>query len=195
MNAFDPIKDPEGYITEQQLKQIVPSIKAVNLRYAGLISKAVDGWTKQAVSAFVAQLAHESGSFNYVREIASGAAYEGRKDLGNTQPGDGIKFRGRGLIQITGRNNYKSCSIALFGDSRLLYNPELLELPVNALASAVWFWNSRNLSEIMNQPPGWVKEFKGKTYDRFEWVTLRINGGQNGIAERKSFFERALNTL
>lgn len=194
MNAFDPIK-PEGFISEQQLKQIVPAIKAVNLQYAHLISKVVEGWTKQAACAFIAQLAHESASFNYVREIASGESYEGRIDLGNIHPGDGKKFKGRGLIQVTGRNNYRSCSIALFGDTRLIDNPELLEIPVNALASAVWFWNSRNLSEIMNQPNDWTKVFRGKTYNRFEWVTLRINGGQNGIMERKSFFERALNLL
>lgn len=182
-------------MTTDQLKEIVPSIKEKNLIYADYISTLTEGWTKKAKAGFVAQLAHESGAFNYVREIASGAAYEGRADLGNTEPGDGKKFRGRGLIQITGRNNYKNCSIFLFGDNRLLDNPEILEQPEFAIKSAVWFWDYKALSNIMNKPDGWVHVFKGKNYDAFEWVTLRINGGQNGIEERKKYYQRALSVL
>ena len=83
---------------------------------------------------FLAQVAHESGGFNYVRELASGEAYEGRASLGNTEPGDGVRFKGRGLIQITGRENYHACGIALGLD--LTENPELLEEPLNAARSA-----------------------------------------------------------
>ena len=94
-------------MTREQLKQICPAIKDKNLQYADYISIATAKWSRDAKAAFVAQLAHESGAFNYVREIASGRAYEGRKDLGNVMVGDGMKFKGRGLIQITGRANYR----------------------------------------------------------------------------------------
>lgn len=124
---------------------------------------------------FLAQVAHESGGFIYVREIASGAAYEGRADLGNTHPGDGRLFRGRGLIQITGRANYAVCSRALFGDDRLLDAPELLEQHDLAVRSAGWFWDSRNLSTVTD----------------FEKLTRKINGGTNGLADRYAYYGRA----
>ena len=184
-------------ITPSNLKKIIPAAKQANLdKYADSLNRELEGWTKQSAAAFIAQIAHESGSLKYVREIESGAAYEGRKDLGNIEPGDGVKFKGRGLIQITGRNNYKACSISIFGaEGMLLHAPELLEQPKYAVKSAIWFWNTRNLSDIMNKPDDWVRVFRNKTYNRFEWVTLKINGGQNGIKERKEFFERALSVL
>jgi putative chitinase len=130
------------------------------------------------IAAFIAQLAHESGEFRYTQEIASGAAYEGRKDLGNTQPGDGKRFKGRGLIQITGRANYADCSEALYEDSRLLATPELLELPDGAADSAGWFWTAHGLNELAD-------------VGKFESITRVINGGVNGYAERLEYWERA----
>ncbi len=130
--------------------------------------------------AFLAQIAHESGSLRYVRELASGSAYEGRKDLGNTEPGDGVRYKGRGLIQVTGRANYKSCGDALGLD--LIDQPELLEQPVNACRSAGWFWKSRGLNELAD---------KGD----FKLITRRINGGYNGFADRQAFYNRAQQVL
>ena len=130
--------------------------------------------------AFLAQIAHESGELRYVREIASGEQYEGRADLGNTEPGDGTKFRGRGLIQITGRSNYDACGDALGLD--LLRQPELLEEPVNACRSACWFWKKRGLNELADS-------------GGFELITRRINGGLNGYADRIAYFRRAQQTL
>ena len=75
-------------------------------------------------AAFIAQLAHESGSFFYTEELASGAAYEGRKNLGNTVKGDGVTYKGRGFIQITGRANYTSLSKEFGVD--FVKNPKLL---------------------------------------------------------------------
>src|SRR5262245_64248177 len=89
-------------------------------------------------AAFLAQIAHESAQLLYVEEIANGMQYEGRKDLGNTQTGDGPFFKGRGLIQITGRDNYRACGKALGLD--LIAEPKLLCIPVNAVRSACWFW-------------------------------------------------------
>lgn len=102
------------------------------------------------MAAFIAQVGHESGQLKYVKEIwgptAAQARYEGRKDLGNTVAGDGSKYRGRGLIQITGRANYMACGEGLGLD--LLALPELLEIPQHACMSAAWFWATRGLNTL-----------------------------------------------
>ena len=131
-------------------------------------------------AAFIAQIAHESGELRYVKEIASGAAYEGRKDLGNTQPGDGMRYKGRGLIQITGRNNYAECGKAMGVD--LITNPELLETNDLACRSAAWFWASRGLNDLSDRGD-------------FERITKRINGGLNGYQERLVYHARAKTAL
>lgn len=131
-------------------------------------------------AAFLAQIAHESGSLKYVKELASGEAYEGRSDLGNNVIGDGVKFKGRGLIQITGRTNYAACGSAL--GLPLIERPELLEEPVNACRSAAWFWNSRNLNELAD---------KGD----LKLITRKINGGYNGYQDRLGYYERAQRVL
>lgn len=135
-------------------------------------------------AAFLAQVAHESGQLRYVRELADGEAYDtGRlaERLGNTpeDDGDGPKYRGRGLIQVTGLANMRECSIALFGDeSRLVDHPEILELPEYAARSAGWFWKSRGLNELADE-------------GRFTVITRRINGGVNGMHDRLVAWDRA----
>lgn len=136
--------------------------------------------TPMREACFVAQIAHESGEFRYVRELASGDAYEGRQDLGNTEPGDGRKFRGRGLIQITGRYNYRDCGDALGVD--LLTDPELLEGTVLACRSAAWFWSDRGLNALADK-----KDFRA--------ITRKINGGLNGYSDRLMYWERAKQTI
>jgi len=173
-------------ITLEELKEICPQTKLASLEKfvdalnAAMLEFNIDNPVREA--AFLAQVAHESGGFNYVREIASGDAYEGRVDLGNIYPGDGRKFRGHGLIQITGRSNHHECSMALFGDLRLLDNPALLEHPTDAARSAAWFWEDRGLNEIAD---------KGD----FKLITKRINGGYNGFSERVAYYERAKEAL
>lgn len=137
--------------------------------------------TKSRQAAFLAQVGHESGQLLYVLELASGEDYEGRKDLGNTERGDGPRFKGRGLIQVTGRANYLKCSMALFGDDRLIQFPELLEDPVNACRSAGWFWKSHGLNELAD---GGMAEFG--------FITRKINGGTNGMANRLALYRKAL---
>lgn len=106
--------------------------------------------TPERLAMFIATCGHESGGFKHVREIwgptEAQKRYEGRADLGNTQPGDGSRFRGRGLIQTTGRSNYQKVSKALEVD--FLANPEKLEEPENAARSAGYFWKSNGLNEI-----------------------------------------------
>lgn len=139
--------------------------------------------TPRRQAAFLAQLAHESGCLRYVRELASGAAYEYRKDLGNTMAGDGKRYKGRGLIQITGRNNYRLCSLALYGQAEtLLAKPELLESVTPACRSAAWFWQSNKLNALADE-------------NDFTRITLRINGGQNGAADRMIHYQRAREVL
>jgi putative chitinase len=170
--------------TLETLRQIMPYAGAKAAVFLSPLNAAMDEFgisvnpARQA--AFLAQIAHESGSLRYVREIASGAAYEGRADLGNTEPGDGVRFKGRGLIQITGRANYQACGDALGLD--LIAAPVLLEQPDNACRSAGWFWQSRGLNELADA-------------GQFERITKRINGGLNGQADRLAYFNRALEVL
>ena len=97
---------------------------------------------------FCAQVAHESCGLLYTKELASGKAYEGRTDLGNTQKGDGVRFKGRGYIQITGRANYTALAKDLKIDC--VNHPELLEQPQYALLSALWFWKKRGLNNCID---------------------------------------------
>ena len=141
---------------------------------------------------FLAQVGHESGSLFFTEELASGAAYEGRKNLGNTQPGDGIRFKGRGLIQITGRANYKAVGDALAVD--LIKNPTLLggknvnmcspDQLINAAMSAGWFWNSRKLNDLADKINISKPVDTGANLDNFVLITKKINGGTNGLHDR-----------
>lgn len=138
--------------------------------------------TPEREAAFLANVAHESGSLKYVEELASGQDYEGRAVLGNTEPGDGVRFKGRGLMQITGRANYLRCSQALFGDDRLIDNPELLEEPTNAARSAAWFWRAAGCNTLADQ-------------GQFGAIVRRINGGLNGLPERLALWKTAQDVL
>lgn len=173
-------------ITPDILRRIMPLAGRRADTYAAHLAAAMAEYeiaTPARAAAFIAQVAHESGQLLYVRELASGRAYEWRADLGNTQAGDGPRFRGRGLIQITGRSNYKRAGAALYGDStRLLERPELLEEPEAACRSAAWFWWSARLNPLADA-------------GRFEAITRRINGGLNGQAERLAFWARAKEVL
>lgn len=165
-------------ITEQQLRQMFPNAGSRLDAHIPYIISAMDEGdieTPQRVAAFLAQLAHESGEYRYMEELASGEAYEGRADLGNWLPGDGVRFKGRGPIQITGRNNYAACGAAL--GLGLLAQPQLLTLPEHATRSAVWFWNRHNLSKLAD-------------VDWFKTITRRINGGLNGLSDRRFYWDR-----
>ncbi|WP_310169416.1 glycoside hydrolase family 19 protein [Pseudomonas extremaustralis] len=138
------------------------------------------------IAAFLAQIGHESGELRYVRELGSDQ-YLSKYDtgglavrLGNSleADGDGQLYRGRGLIHITGRRNYLACSQALFGDDRLLRQPQLLEQPQWAAESAAWFWQSNGLNELADK-------------DQFTTITRRINGGLNGLENRLQLWARA----
>ena len=132
--------------------------------------------TQRRALMFIAQTAHESGGYRWREELASGTAYEGRRDLGNMHPGDGRRFKGRTYIQITGRTNYTAVGKALGVD--FLEHPEFLSKPVYAAMGAAWWWRSHGCNTIAD------------TGD-FVAVTRRINGGTNGLADRQAYYKRA----
>lgn len=173
-----------GDVSASQLREMVPGLSAERAdRIAPYLNDAMRGAginTTRQKAAFIAQLAHESGGFRHFEELASGRAYEGRRDLGNTQPGDGERFKGRGPIQLTGRSNYREAGRALGID--LENNPHLASSLDVGFKTAAWFWNSRGLNERAD-----AGDFQG--------VTRRINGGYNGYSDRVSYYERALNVL
>lgn len=119
---------------------------------------------------FMAQLVHESGSFRYMEEIASGVAYEGRADLGNTVAGDGKRFKGRGPIQITGRANYRTFGRRIGID--IESHPEIAAVPSIGLHLALEYWADRKLNSFADA-------------DDVDTITRKINGGTNGLADRK----------
>lgn len=133
--------------------------------------------TQPRMAAFLAQVGHESGGLHWLTELwgptSSQVRYEGRTDLGNTQEGDGFKYRGRGLIQLTGRANYQKASDALATD--FIGDPDQLAQPEYAVRSAMWFWQSHGLNELADAGD-------------FERITKVINGGLNGEAERLALY-------
>lgn len=135
-------------------------------------------------AAFLAQIGHESGGLQWARELwgptPAQAKYEGRADLGNTQLGDGFRFRGRGLIQITGRAGYTEASGALGYD--FLTDPDALAEPDMAAESAAWWWESHGLNELADA-------------GNFVGITRRINGGLNGEQDRLERWQRAKREL
>lgn len=124
---------------------------------------------------FLAQLIHESGTFRYMEELASGQAYEGRADLGNTQPGDGVRYKGRGPIQITGRANYRRYGAKLGIDFER--HPELAAVSSIGLHVALEFWKVNGLNTLADT-------------DNIVAITKLINGGSNGLDDRKAILAR-----
>lgn len=200
-------------LQRDQISKIMACSQALADKYCSPLNACFSKYginTRLRISSFLAQVGHESGRLSQVVENLNYSAdalrrtwpsrfmpdlaiqvarqpdrianivYSGR--MGNVEPGDGWKYRGRGLIQITGRDNYAACSKALFGDDRLLRNPELLEQPEWACMSAAWFWDSRGLNSLAD---------KGD----IAGITKKINGGTNGLEDRKALYDKALKVL
>jgi putative chitinase len=155
-----------------RVEELLPHLLQTMMQY--------DITTSLRQSHFLAQLIHESGSFNYVEEIDSGEYLEGRTDLGNIEPGDGPRYKGRGLIQITGRDNYAACGHDLGVD--LISEPTRLTENELACLSAGWFWTKNGLNALADE-------------DDEEMVCRTINGGLNGFEERQYFLAIAKGVL
>ena len=174
--------------TDTQLQQFMPNLAAAKRALyltplnAAMAACGID--TKLRSAAFIAQLAHESGEFRWMQEIWGPTAAQLRyeppgdlaKRLGNTQPGDGKRFMGRGPIQITGRFNYKTYGALLGID--LTADPTRAAAPDIAFATAGLFWQRNGLNELADA-------------GQFIAITKRINGGTNGLADRQMYYERA----
>ncbi len=198
-------------ITQQQLLQILPNAGPVAGVFVSALNDAMSRFKiagRLRVAAFLAQVGHESGQLTclvenlnysaqalqatwptrfdaglaaqYARqpELIANAVYGSR--LGNTAPGDGWTHRGRGLIQLTGKSNYQRCGDAL--GLNLLNHPELLEQPANAALAAGWFWSVNGLNTLADA-------------GNFTAITKKVNGGQNGAADRMAIYQRALKVL
>ena len=171
-------------VTDDELRQIMPNCAAAKRSaYLPFIQQAmqefqITSYLREA--AFLAQLAHESGELRYMEEIASGSAYEGRRDLGNTQPGDGKRYKGRGPIQLTGRANYQEYGRQLGLD--LINNPTIAATPEVGFRIAGQYWVNKGLNALAD-----VQDFRE--------ITRRINGGYNGLQDRIKYYDRAKNVL
>jgi putative chitinase len=169
---------------EKILLAVAPNSKAA-IRQGFAVSMAdcitrADLTSKLRLAHFIAQCAHESAGITTTTEFASGRAYEGRKDLGNFGAGDGVTYKGRGLIQNTGRANYAQLSKAFGVD--FIKNPSLMaQFPYAATTSAE-YWRSRNLNASADR-------------DDIAAVTLRVNGGYNGLASRQAYLAKAKHAL
>ncbi|WP_374090582.1 glycoside hydrolase family 19 protein [Methylomicrobium lacus] len=189
-------------ITENHLAAIAGKPTPLMDELADWINKICPGYdidTPHEYAHFLAQACHETDHFRTLQEYASGKAYEGRKDLGNTRPGDGVRFKGRGIFQTTGRANYLQLGLKKGQDDLFINSPELLEKPEYAVWSACEFWASRQLNDQANQADNDVlkKKYKGAVHDVFpvEFISISINGGLNGIDERKKFYALAKSVL
>lgn len=166
-------------ITAKSLIRAMPEIpRSKASEYAHYLNEAMlEGniTTVPRAQMFLAQLAHESEDLRFMEELGSGQEYEGRHDLGNTHPGDGRRYKGRGPIQLTGRFNYIAAGHALGVD--LVDHPERAADPRYAFRIAVWFWTSRNLNAYADRGD-------------FRTITERINGGLNGWSDRLARLHR-----
>lgn len=150
-------------------------VRAIGGSFAAVLdAHAID--TVLRIAHFMGQVTHECAGFRTTEEFASGAAYEGRQDLGNTQAGDGTRYKGRGLIQLTGRANYRAIGGRLGLD--LEGDPTLAADPVTSLRIACEYWMSRKINDPADD-------------DDLLEVTRRVNGGLNGLEERRVFLGRA----
>ena len=127
---------------------------------------------------FIGQVLHESGCLRYTEEIASGQAYEWRQDLGNVYKGDGVKFKGRGYLQITGRANYQAYARSKWCVGDLMSHPEWLAKSPGNLKASLWFWWKSGLNTLADR-------------DDSKAVTRKINGGLNGYAQRVDWTNKA----
>ncbi|MDY5786566.1 MAG: basic endochitinase, partial [Corynebacterium sp.] len=173
----------------QTLREVMGSVPGVD--YAALlpgylgVMKAANITTPRRAAMFAAQLGHESNGLRDMRERASGAEYEGRRNLGNVHPGDGVRFAGRGPIQLTGRNNYRAFTrwAQANGHTTLDFEkePERLEEPKWGFLAASWYW-------VAARPQINHMADNGDVHG----VTRAINGGLNGLSDRRARYQRAL---
>lgn len=179
------------HVDAQTMREIAPHFSGANGERQNSIITAVgevlaatlDSYainTRLRIAHFLGQTCHESAGFRTTEEFASGENYEGRADLGNNRPGDGVRYKGRGLLQLTGRANYRTFGKVL--GVALEDNPELAAEPVLSLKIACEFWKKKNLNQVCDA-------------DDIVEVTRLINGGKNGLDDRRALTAKAKTAL
>lgn len=167
-------------ITKEMLRTLCPDSKDDIIEgvaiYFNKYANDYDVNTPLRIAHFFAQAAHETAGFRTLEEYASGAAYEGRKDLGNINKGDGKRHKGRGIFQLTGRANYDKFGKILGVD--LISNPDLAKNPEISVRTALSYWKSRNINLNADK-------------DDIVGATKKINGGKNGLQDRKNYLRKA----
>ena len=174
-------------VTKEQILQIMPNAaKYVDkyLVYINGYSELFKIDTPLRMAHFLAQIAHESSELRYAKELGNKNYFvmydhgKLKQMLGNLKDGDGYKYRGRGLIQITGRANYQAYQNSGYCKGNIMDEPQLLEQPLGAVKSAMWWWWKHGLNEKAD-------------IDSFLAITKTINGGTNGLESRRTFLKRA----
>lgn len=130
---------------------------------------------------FLSQIAHESGGLKWFKELDDGDYLEGRSDLGNTCSGDGCKYKGAGVLQLTGRNNYQAFCQAI-GDAKIMQGCDYVT-ETYPFTSAGFWWYSNSMNELCD---------RGATVEE---ITLRVNGGYNGLEDRQQYYEKACQVI
>jgi len=167
--------------TKEKLQVVMP--RALPKKIDRCYDPLVEGMKKYKINTplraahFIAQIGHETASLLYMEEIADGSQYEGRADLGNTEPGDGKRFKGRGLIQLTGRANYVSYSTDC-GTDYVAKPTAITTDPFACVDVACWYWNKRKINQLADK-------------DDVKAVTKAVNGGFNGLDDRMDYLYRA----
>ena len=175
----------EVYVTKEQLASIwecsADLIHDYEIDEMNLCLDKYEITTATRMRHFLSQTAHESGGGRYKQELASGVAYEGRTDLGNTSPGDGPKYKGAGYIQLTGKYNYSRLSEYL-SDPRVMEGVEYVaeNLP---FTSAGYWWEDNKVNELVDSGADVLA------------VTKRVNGGTNGLADRQHYYDICLRVI
>jgi putative chitinase len=187
-----PVQNSQPVVTLSQLRALFPFAPRLE-QFLDPLNEVLQGYqiiTPLRIAHFLGQVGHETGGLRWLEEIwgptPAQQRYEGRRDLGNVQPGDGYRFRGRGLFQLTGRANYERFARAV-GQPQILENPDLVATPYWAAHSAGWFWHvgnrtGRSLNVLADR-------------DDLQGITLVINGGLNGLEDRRLWTEKAKKVL
>ncbi|HBF06179.1 MAG TPA: hypothetical protein DDW28_08855 [Prevotella sp.] len=144
--------------------------------------------TPLRMAHFLAQVCHETNGFKLLREVGKPCYFnkyeQGKlaKMLGNTQKGDGTKYKGRGLLMLTGRANYEAYQNSGYCTGDIMTNPEWLEKPLGAVKSGMWYWWKKGLNALADK-------------DNILGVTKKINGGTNGLDSRKKWLVKCKKAL
>lgn len=188
-------------LTKDQVATILPGVAHLDDYFPHLLA-GMDRYqisqTAPRIGGYLANVGEESGRFHSLVELGNDAyftKYDGRHDLGNTEAGDGLLFKGRSPIMLTGRGNYAWASKDVYDDDRLVLSPSLVATPEIGFMVAAWFWTvAKGLNKVADAPEDWVHPGPHQ-YTKLQWITELINGGQNGYAQRFANYERARKVL